>query len=224
MPEMVTRTRTSPGPGSASGMSPISRTSVAGPGRSYQAARIGAHYPRRNPGPPQEGEQFLLSIRGRTLRVAVDRPALRGKGHLAVLDHPHTAPHVIAALTPADVLADRPTGRQRLGCCRHSFGARLCPSRSGLRLRQEVWIMSGSRRKPGPLGPFLDGYRAWLVGRGYSPSVVVRSLVTLGHLGRWLERNALAVDQLTAEAVSSFLAEYRVDRGRLPGASVWPAA
>ena len=48
--------------------------------------------------------------------------------------------------------------------------------------------MSGSRRKPGPLGPFVDGYRAWLLGRGYSPSVVVRSLITLGHLGRWLER------------------------------------
>ena len=36
--------------------------------------------------------------------------------------------------------------------------------------------MSGSRRQPGPLGPFVDGYSAWLVGRGYSPSVVVRSL------------------------------------------------
>ena len=68
----------------------------------------------------------------------------------------------------------------------------------------------------------MAGYRAWLIGRGYSPSVVVRSLVTLGHLGRWLARNALAVDQLTAEAVTCFLAEYRVDRGRLPGASVWP--
>ena len=82
--------------------------------------------------------------------------------------------------------------------------------------------MLGSRRKPGPLGPFVDGYRAWLVGRGYSPSVAIRSLSTLGHLGRWLERNALAVDQLTAGAVTSFLAEYRDDRGRLPGASVWP--
>jgi integrase/recombinase XerD len=82
--------------------------------------------------------------------------------------------------------------------------------------------VSGSRRKPRPLGPFVDGYRAWLIGRGYSPSVVVRSLITLGHLGRWLERNAFAVDQLTAGTVSSFLAEYRVDRGRLPGASVWP--
>jgi site-specific recombinase XerD len=82
--------------------------------------------------------------------------------------------------------------------------------------------MPRSRRKPGPLGPFVEGYRAWLLGRGYSPSVVVRSLITLGHLGRWLERNALAVDQLTAEAISTFLAEYRVDHGRLPGASVWP--
>ena len=52
--------------------------------------------------------------------------------------------------------------------------------------------------------------------------MVIRSLSTLGHLGRWLERKALAVDHLTAEAVSSFLAEYRDDRGRLPGASVWP--
>ena len=44
--------------------------------------------------------------------------------------------------------------------------------------------MSGSRRKPGPLRPFVDRYRAWLVERGYSPfGGVVRSLGTLGHLG-----------------------------------------
>jgi site-specific recombinase XerD len=82
--------------------------------------------------------------------------------------------------------------------------------------------MSGSRRKPGPLGPFVEGYRAWLLGRGYSPAVVIRSLITLGHLGRWLEREALPVDQLTAAVMTTFLAEYRSDRGRLPGASVWP--
>jgi len=77
-------------------------------------------------------------------------------------------------------------------------------------------------RKPGPLVPSVDGYRAWLLGHGYSSSVVTRSLSTLGHLGRWLERKALAVDHLTADAVSGFLAEYRGDRGRLAGASVWP--
>ena len=82
--------------------------------------------------------------------------------------------------------------------------------------------MSGSRRKPGRLGPFVDGYRAWLLARGYSPSAAIRSLITLGHLGRWLERNTLAVDQLTAEVLRAFLVEYRSDRGRLPGASVWP--
>ena len=82
--------------------------------------------------------------------------------------------------------------------------------------------MSGSRRKPGPLGPFVEGYRAWLLERGYSSSVVIRSLIALGHLGRWMEREALEVDQLTAAAVRAFLAEYRSIRGRLPTASVWP--
>jgi hypothetical protein len=61
-----------------------------------------------------------------------------------------------------------------------------------------------------------------LLARGYSASVVIRSLIALGHLGRWMEREALAVDQLTAEAISTFLVEYRSDCGRLPTASVWP--
>lgn len=82
--------------------------------------------------------------------------------------------------------------------------------------------MSGSRRKPGPLGPFVEGYRAWLLERGYATSVVIRSLGTLGHLGRWMERDAVAVDQLSHERVSAFLAEYRDDRSHLPSASVWP--
>lgn len=44
--------------------------------------------------------------------------------------------------------------------------------------------MSGSRRKPGRLGPYVDGYRARLLELGYSPLSVTHSLVTLGHLGR----------------------------------------
>ena len=82
--------------------------------------------------------------------------------------------------------------------------------------------MSGSRRKPGPLGPFVDGYRAWLVERGYTTPAVIRSLGTLGHLGRWMQRDALAVRQLSDERVSAFLAEYRRDHSHLPSASVWP--
>jgi hypothetical protein len=63
--------------------------------------------------------------------------------------------------------------------------------------------MSGSRRKSGPLGPFVDGYRAWLLERGYSPSVAIRSLITLGHLGRWMEREEFAVDQLFRSSQTS---------------------
>ena len=82
--------------------------------------------------------------------------------------------------------------------------------------------MSGSRRKPGPLGPFVEGYRAWLLERGYSTPAVIRSLGTLGHVGRWMERDALAVNQLSDEKVNAFLMEYRRDRSHLPSASVWP--
>ena len=63
--------------------------------------------------------------------------------------------------------------------------------------------MSGSRRKPGRLGPWRDIARG-CSGR-YSPSVVIRSLIALGHLGRSMEREALAVDQLTTAVVSTFV-------------------
>ncbi len=82
--------------------------------------------------------------------------------------------------------------------------------------------MSGSRRKPGPLGPFVDGYRVWLLEHGYTSSAVVRSLITLGHLGRWMAGQAFAVDELTDERVSVFLAKYRGNHGHLPSSSVWP--
>jgi hypothetical protein len=61
----------------------------------------------------------------------------------------------------------------------------------------------GRSRRSRRLGRSLDGYRAWLIGSGYSPSVVVRFLITPGHLETGLERNALAVDQHTAEAVNT---------------------
>ncbi|MDP9346108.1 MAG: hypothetical protein M3P44_10350 [Actinomycetota bacterium] len=62
--------------------------------------------------------------------------------------------------------------------------------------------------------PAIDagGNRLWLE-RGYSTSAVIRSLGTLGHLGRWMERDALAVDQLSDEGVSAFLASQVPGRG-----------
>ena len=57
--------------------------------------------------------------------------------------------------------------------------------------------MSGSRREPGPLGPFVDGYRARLLELGYSPASATKSLIALGHLGRWMDREELEADKLS---------------------------
>lgn len=82
--------------------------------------------------------------------------------------------------------------------------------------------MSGTRRKPGRLGPYVEGYRAHLLELGHSPLSVTRSLTALGHLGRWMERQDVDVDQLDDGVVEAFLADHVKDRGRLPTASVLP--
>jgi integrase len=82
--------------------------------------------------------------------------------------------------------------------------------------------MSGTRRKPGPLGPYVEGHRARLLELGYLPLSVTRSLTALGHLGRWMAREDVAVDRLDGAAVNAFLAAHVKDRGRLPTASVVP--
>ncbi len=82
--------------------------------------------------------------------------------------------------------------------------------------------MSGSRRKPGRLGPYVEGYRVRLLELGYSRLSVTRSLTALGHLGRWMERENVDVDALDADAVLAFVAAQVKDRGRRPTAGVLP--
>ena len=43
--------------------------------------------------------------------------------------------------------------------------------------------MTGRRRKPGRMGPFIEGYRAWLAGRGYTPGTIVSMLAMAGGSG-----------------------------------------
>ena len=43
--------------------------------------------------------------------------------------------------------------------------------------------MSGTRRKPGQLGPQVEGYRAWLAHRGYTSQTVRNMLKDLGQVG-----------------------------------------
>ena len=42
--------------------------------------------------------------------------------------------------------------------------------------------MSGTRRKAGLLGPEVEGYRAWLTHRGYTPGTVRNMLKDLGQV------------------------------------------
>lgn len=82
--------------------------------------------------------------------------------------------------------------------------------------------MSGARRKPGRLGPYVEGYRTWLLKLWYSPLSVTRSLTALGHLGEWMTREGVHVAQLDAGVVGAFLADHVKDRHRLPTASLVP--
>jgi hypothetical protein len=62
--------------------------------------------------------------------------------------------------------------------------------------------MSEPHRHDGQLGAFVDGYRTWLLERGYRRSTVTRSLIALGHLGCWMEeREGIDVEQLDDIAV-----------------------
>jgi hypothetical protein len=62
--------------------------------------------------------------------------------------------------------------------------------------------MSGTRRKPGPLGPCVEGYRACLLELGHSPLSVTRSLTALGNLRRWMAREDVDRDELDRHTVT----------------------
>ena len=56
--------------------------------------------------------------------------------------------------------------------------------------------MAGTRRRPGVLGPHVDGYRVWLLGQGYAPETVRNRLEEFGQVGAWLAAEGLAVADL----------------------------
>lgn len=79
--------------------------------------------------------------------------------------------------------------------------------------------MAGTpRRKPGWMGPYVEGLRAWLLERGYTPGSIKLILTLAGQLGRWMESTDVKFSQLDAAAVASFLDALRA-RGvrRVPG-------
>lgn len=79
--------------------------------------------------------------------------------------------------------------------------------------------MTGRRRKPGRMGPFIEGYRAWLAGRGYAPGTIVGMLAMAGGLGRWMDARGLAPGDLDRAAVTEFRDALRAAGRRwVPGA------
>ncbi len=66
--------------------------------------------------------------------------------------------------------------------------------------------MASTRRKPGQLGPQVEGCRAWLTHRGYTPQAIRNMLAGLGRAGRWMSREGLVAAQLDEDAMAAFLA------------------
>ena len=78
--------------------------------------------------------------------------------------------------------------------------------------------MSGTRRKAGLLGPQVEGYRAWLARRGYTPGTVRNMLKDLGQVGLWLSSEGLEAAQLDEDLMVVFLTgRQAVGRRRVPG-------
>jgi integrase/recombinase XerD len=60
------------------------------------------------------------------------------------------------------------------------------------------------RRVSGPLASWEEAYRLWLAAQGYSPWTVSDLVWQLDGLSRWIEREQLAVGELTQERVEQF--------------------
>ena len=74
--------------------------------------------------------------------------------------------------------------------------------------------MTGTRRKPGRMGPFIDGFGFYLLDRGYTVETVRGQLKELGHLGRWMDSADVQVSELSVEQVDRFLEHRREDGSR----------
>ena len=68
--------------------------------------------------------------------------------------------------------------------------------------------MAGTRRRPGALAPFVEGFGSALVARGYTSGSVRNMLKVLGQMGRWLELAGIEPSELDPALVDAFC-EYR---------------
>ena len=78
--------------------------------------------------------------------------------------------------------------------------------------------MGTTRRKPGSLGPYVEGYSAWLARRGHTALTARNMLKEFGQVGRWLAVKHIEVQQLSEQQLARFLADQRrAGCRKLPG-------
>jgi site-specific recombinase XerD len=65
--------------------------------------------------------------------------------------------------------------------------------------------MSGTRRKPGQMSPFIGGFRDRLLELGYTPGTVRNELKSIGQLGLWMESEGIEASQLTKNLIEEFI-------------------
>ncbi len=71
--------------------------------------------------------------------------------------------------------------------------------------------MYENRRKPGRMGPFVEGYRSRLLSMGYTPGTVGGQLKALGQIGRWMQAEVLESAQLDEAQIELFLSSRRAE-------------
>ena len=69
--------------------------------------------------------------------------------------------------------------------------------------------MSGTRRKLGRMGPYVNGFETRLLELSYTPGTVRNALKDVGNIGRWLEEENLDVSELTKESLEAFVCARR---------------
>ena len=67
--------------------------------------------------------------------------------------------------------------------------------------------MSGTRRKPGRMGPYIADFRASLSELAYSDLTVRNMLKDVGAVGRWMQERDLQPDRLTRSVIAEFRAD-----------------
>src|SRR5256885_10360484 len=83
----------------------------------------------------------------------------------------------------------------------------------------EASAMSGTRRKPGQLGPYVETDRAWLGQRGYTPQTVRNMLKDLGQIGWWKTSEGLREAGRDEDVMAAFLVASRASGHR---SVLWP--